>query len=80
VLIKVDDDVRVIPEGRAYHVVLDPEATPKAGAAPPTPASWGQNRQPIKAGKSKFIWYAIAITAVATFFALWEALESPDKP
>lgn len=83
VLIAVEDDVRVIPEGSAYHVVLDPDAVPPAGAAPspPTPAAWGgQNHPPIKAGKSKFIWYAIAITAIATGFALWKAMESPDKP
>jgi len=83
VVIAVDDDIRVIPEGTAYRVVLDPEAAAPAGAvaAPPTPApaSWGQN-QPIKAGKSKFIWYAIAFTALVTWFAVSEALESPDRP
>lgn len=81
VLIAVEDDVRLIPEGSAYHVVLDPEAAHPASAvpAPAVPASWGQN-QPIKAGKSKFIWYAIAITAIVTWFALWKALESPDAP
>ena len=80
-LIGVDDDVRAIPEGTAYHVVLDPAAAVPAGAvpAPATPASWGQN-QPIKAGKSKFIWYAIAVTAIVTGIALYEALESPDRP
>lgn len=80
-LIGVDDDIRAIPEGTAYHVVLDPEAAAPAGAvpAPATPASWGQN-QPIKAGKSKFIWYAIAFTAIVTGIVLWRALESPDRP
>ena len=71
--IEVDDDIRVIPEGMAYHVVLDPNADPAARAA------WGQN-QPIKAGRSKFIWYAIAFTALVTWFTLSEALESPDRP
>jgi hypothetical protein len=80
-LIAVEDDVRVIPEGTAYRVVLDPEPARAAGAvpAPATPASWGQN-QPIKAGKSKFIWYAIAFAALVTGFAVSEALESPDRP
>jgi len=80
-LIGVDDDVRVIPEGTAYHVILDPDAAIPAGAipAPAAAASWGQN-QPIKAGKSKFIWYAIAFTAIVTAFAIWEACESPDRP
>jgi len=82
-LIAVEDDVRVIPEGTAYRVVLDPEAAAAAGAAPPlaepASASWGQH-QPRKTGKSKFIWYAIAFTALVTWFAVSEALESPDRP
>lgn len=76
--IAVEDDVRVISEGTAYRVVLDPDAAARIGETP-TPASWGQ-RQPIKAGKSKFIWYAIAFTALVTWFAVSEALESPDRP
>ncbi len=80
-LIGVDDDVRVIPEGTAYHVVLDPDAAIPAGALPAAaaPSSWGQDR-PIKAGKSKFIWYAIAFTSIVTAFLIWQALESPDRP
>src|SRR5260221_6616176 len=81
VLIAVDANVRMIPEGTAYHVVLDPEAAgrPGEGPAPAAPASGGQD-QPIKAGKSKFIWYAIAFTARITWFSLSEAMESPDPP
>jgi hypothetical protein len=82
-LIAVDDDVRVISEGMAYRVVLDPEAAAAARAIPaPAGAAaepWGQH-PPIKAGKSKFIWYAIAFTALVTWFAVSEALESPDRP
>jgi len=75
--IEVEDDIRVIPEGMAYHVVLDPNAPPPAD--PAARAAWGQN-QPIKAGRSKFIWYAIAFVALVTWFTLSEALESPDRP
>jgi hypothetical protein len=76
-IIAVDDDVRVIPEGMAYHVILDPNAPPPAD--PAARAAWGQN-QPIKAGRSNFIWYAIAVTAIVTWFAVSEAFESPDRP
>jgi ferric-dicitrate binding protein FerR (iron transport regulator) len=77
--IAVDDDIRVIPEGTAYRVVLDAEAPLRAGDPPPSPASWGNNR-PIHPGKSKFLWYAIGVTALVTWYAVSEALESPDKP
>jgi hypothetical protein len=79
-LIEVEDDIRVIPEGSAYRVVLDPEAAARAASAPqPDPSAWGQH-QPIKSGKSKFIWYAIIFTGVVTGIALHYALESPDRP
>ena len=79
-LIAVEDDIRVIPEGSAYRIVLDPEAAARAAATPqPDPSAWGQN-QPIKSGKSKFLWYAIIFTGLVTFFAVREALESPDRP
>lgn len=85
VLIAVEDDVRVIPEGAAYRVVLDPEAAGRLGGRAPAPAAtparaqWGQ-KPPIKTGKSNFIWYAIGFTALVTGFAVYEELESPDRP
>lgn len=71
----VDDDSRVIPEGMAYRVDLDPAAQGPAGAG-----TKGMGGPPIRAGKSRFMWYAIGITAIATAIAIHEALESPDKP
>jgi hypothetical protein len=77
--IAVEDDVRVIPEGAAYRVVLD--STNAADPQGPRGAGEkGHGSPPIKAAKSKFIWYAIGITAVVTVWALHEALESPDRP
>ena len=72
--IAVEDDLRVIPGGTAYRVVLD------ANAAPAAAAQRDRRQEPKKAGKSKFIWYAIAFTALVTAFAVHEALESPDRP
>jgi hypothetical protein len=72
----VEDDVRVIPEGAAYHVYLDPaEAQGPRGAG-----TKGYGGSPIRAARSKFIWYAIGAAAVVTFIAVQEALESPDRP
>lgn len=76
--IAVEDDVREIPEGAAYRVVLDPNAADPQG--PRGAGSKGYGGPPIRAAKSKFIWYAIAITAVVTYFAVDEAFESPDRP
>jgi len=78
-MVAVGDDVRVIPEGTAYRIVLDStDAPPSQG--PAGAGGKGYGRPPVKAAKSKFIWYAIGITAVVTFLAVQEALESPDRP
>jgi hypothetical protein len=74
--VTVDDDSRVIPEGMAYRIVLDPAAAPQPRAvASPRPQG-----PPIKAGRSKFVWYAIAAAGIVTYLAVSEALESPDRP
>ena len=76
--IAVQDDVREIPEGAAYRIVLDPNA---AGPQPPRgTANQGSGGPPMKAAKSKFVWYAIAVTTIVTWLALSEAFESPARP
>ena len=76
--IAVEDDVREIPEGSAYHVVLDPNAPVPQG--PRGAGTKGYGGPPIKAAKSKFIWYAVAIVGTVGYLAVAEALESPDRP
>lgn len=77
--IAVEDDLRVIPEGAGYRIVLDPaEAAEPQG--PRGAGTKGYGSPPIKAAKSKFIWYAIAVVAVVTYLAVDEAFESPDRP
>lgn len=75
--IAVEDDVREIPEGEAYRVVLDPNADPQG---PRGAGTKGVGGPPIKAAKSKFLWFAVAITAGVTFYVVHEAYESEDKP
>jgi hypothetical protein len=77
VSVTVDDDSRVVTEGTAYHVMLDPGPARLAEAAAEPRAPGGI---PKAAGGSKFIWFAIGIAAVATYFIVSEALESPDRP
>src|SRR5713101_4324660 len=76
--IAVEDDVREIPEGVAYRVVLDPNAADPQG--PRGAGSKGIGGPPIKAAKSKFMWYVIGATAVLTYLAFKEVFESPDRP
>jgi len=76
--IAVEDDVREIPEGVAYRVVLDLNASDLQG--PRGAGTKGYGGPPIKAAKSKFIWYVVGATALITVWALHEAFESPDRP
>ncbi len=76
--IAVEDDVREIPEGVAYRVVLDPNAADPQG--PRGAGTKGYGGPPIKAAKSKFMWYVIGATAVITYIAFKEVFESPDRP
>jgi hypothetical protein len=84
--IAVDDDVRVVPEGMAYRIVLDPSeaelsaADAAAAQGPQGVGARGRGHAPRMAGRNRFIWYAIGVAAAVTFIALWKALESPDRP
>jgi hypothetical protein len=80
-IITVGDDSRVIPEGSAYRIVLEPsEADPQDQPPPQGAGTKGLGRPPLVAGKSRFVWYATAAVTVVTVLALSEALESPDRP
>jgi hypothetical protein len=85
VSVAVDDDVRVIPEGMAYRIVLDPSDSELAAAdaADQDPQGVGgrsRGGRPRRAGRNRFVWFAIGAGAVITYFALSEAMESPDRP
>ncbi len=78
--VTVEDDVRVIAEGAAYRIVLDSPATASAPQGPRGAGGRNSGGPPIKAAKSKFIWYAIGVTTLVTVWAVHEALESEDRP
>src|ERR1700680_2401561 len=85
VSVAVDDDVRVIPEGMAYRIVLDPTDADLAAAdaADQDPQGVGPGRRagrPRRAGRNRFGWFAIGVSAIILGLALSEALESPDRP
>jgi hypothetical protein len=86
--VAVDDDVRVIPESMSYRIVLDPteaelasvEASAEAAQGPQGVGARGRGRPPLRAGRNRFIWYAIGVAGLVTGIALWKALESPSSP
>ena len=85
VSVAVDDDVRVIPEGMAYRIVLDPTDAELAAAdaADQDPQGVGSGRRagrPRRAGRNRFVWFAIGVSALILGLALSEALESPERP
>lgn len=76
--IAVEDDVREIPEGVAYRVVLDPNAPEPQG--PRGAGTKGIGGPPIRAAKSKFIWYVVAASAAVSIYVAHEIFESEDRP
>ena len=76
--IAVEDDVREIPEGAAYRVVLDTNAADPQG--PRGAGTKGYGGPPIKPARSRFVWYAVGVAGAVTVWAVLEALESPDHP
>lgn len=80
--ITVEDETQFVPEGMAYRVILDPDSYYAAEAAGQGPQGVGGRggRPPLRAGRSRFLLIAIVIIGVSTGVALYEALQSPDKP
>jgi hypothetical protein len=80
-IVTVEDETQVVPEGTSYRVLLDPDmAQGPEGAGGGKGGPYGQKGGPLKAGRSRFLIVATAVTAVAVWFAVSEALESPDRP
>jgi hypothetical protein len=78
--ITVEGETRVVAEGSAYHVILDPTPEEAAAAASPAGGKAMPSGPPVSAGTSKFVWYAVGVVALVTIVAIHEALESPDRP
>jgi len=73
----VDGETRVIPAGESYRVVISD--TMAAADQGPT-GNRGSGRPPVKAGRSKAMYYIAGGVILVTIWALHEALESPDRP
>jgi len=84
IAITVDGETQIVPEAGAYRVILDPDSYYAASDNPssqgPQGVGGGKNRGPLKAGRSRFLLIAIVIIGTATGVALYEALQSADRP
>jgi len=82
--ITVDGETQYVPEATAYRVILDPDSyldtTAAAGQGPQGAGSGGRSGRPLKAGRSRFLLLAIIVTSIGTGIALYEVLQSPDRP
>jgi hypothetical protein len=82
--ITVGGQTEIVPEATSYRVIIDPplalsanaNANAKATPRPQGPRGGGAR----KAGRSRFILVALAVTAAATILAVDESLESPAHP
>jgi hypothetical protein len=82
-IVTVEDETQIIPEGTTFRVLLDP--SPAEPAQGPEGAGSGkrrplQTRMPLKPGRSRFLITATAITGGLTAYLITEAFESPDRP
>ena len=78
--ITVAGETQLIADGTSYHVYLDPEAAQGPQGAGSGSGPGGKGGSPLKAGRSRFLIFAVTITGVATYFAVSESLESPHRP
>jgi hypothetical protein len=82
--VTVDGETEVITDGAAYRVLLDPPPTmaqgPEGAGTHKEDRKRGMHGPPLKAARNHFLMAAVGVTAVATWIAVAEALESPDRP
>lgn len=79
--VTVADETQVVKEGESFKILLDPsEAQEPAGAGSGSQQGPMQTGGPLKAGRSRFLIMATALTAAGTGVAIYYALESPSHP
>jgi len=77
--ISVEDDTKVVAEGTAYRVVLDPDAAAQDQDSNTPPPVFAQ-KTPRKSGRDRFLMFILIFAGVGTGIGIYYALESPDRP
>ncbi|HEY4907660.1 MAG TPA: hypothetical protein VIH74_09420 [Candidatus Acidoferrum sp.] len=76
--ISVEDDTKVVAEGTAYRVVLDPDDPQGQDTNNPPPVFTQKN--PRKSGRDRFLMFVLIFAGIGTAIGIYLALESPDRP
>jgi hypothetical protein len=76
--ISVEDDTKLVAEGTAYRVVLDPDDPQGQDTNNPPPVFTQKN--PRKSGRDRFLMFVLIFAGVGTAIGIYLALESPDRP
>jgi hypothetical protein len=76
--ISVEDDTKIVAEGTAYRVVLDPDDPQGQDTNNPPPVFTQKN--PRKSGRDRFLMFVLIFAGVGTAIGIYLALESPDRP
>lgn len=81
-IVTVEDEEQVVPEGSSYRVLLDPMAAqePQGAGAPQPRSRQAGSGGPLAAGKSRFLLVSTILIAAGTGTAIAIAMESPWRP
>jgi len=77
--ISVEDDTKIVAEGTAYRVVLDPDAAAQEQGSNNPPPAFPQ-KPPRRSGRDRFLMFILIFAGIGTAIGVYYALESPDRP
>ena len=77
--ISVEDDTKIVTEGTAYRVVLDPDAAAQEQDSNNPPPAFPQ-KPPRRSGRDRFLMFILIFAGIGTAIGVYFALESPDRP
>jgi hypothetical protein len=76
--VSMDDDVKTVPEGASYRMMIQP---PDAAAGAPAAYPAAQRRGGVlTAGRNRFIFFALAAVAVGVAVGVYLTTVSPNRP
>ncbi len=91
--VQVGSESRLVEDGKAYRVRAENEVSYRQYVSPDVadyhhyhdhracaPAEMASGHAPMAAGQSRFLIVSSAVVGGATAIAVWDALESPDRP